>query len=227
LKSILMHGFFPCYSLEDLSWQSSSSDFFIAFPLVSFCDIPLGRISQHVDFYGHYGLGMTKDWGLAKGLNPVLYISQDSPLASCIITAFDGARNMNLDHEEPKYIESMRYIFAHIKPLTGKMFVDDELKNKDFYLENEWRFVPRTNAIKPYLKKSEFDRERDQLNTSAATNACLKFHPNNIRYIFVRNDLEINEIFDFINHNVKECSTNIREILLTRIISIKDMQEDV
>lgn len=60
LKSILLNCFYPYYCREDMSWRTRDPDSFIAFPLVSFCDIPIGRIAEHVAFYGEYGIGMSR-----------------------------------------------------------------------------------------------------------------------------------------------------------------------
>jgi len=52
-----------------------------AIPMVCFCDIPLSQLVSHIDTYGKYGLGMSKEWGIKKGLNPVIYFNKNSLLA--------------------------------------------------------------------------------------------------------------------------------------------------
>ena len=82
LKSILKHGFFPKYSLEDIAWFVAQEIDAVAFPVVSFCDIPLSRITDHVKFYGQYGIGMKRQWGITNGFNPIVYVSETSDLAT-------------------------------------------------------------------------------------------------------------------------------------------------
>jgi Putative abortive phage resistance protein AbiGi, antitoxin len=48
--------------------------------IVCFCDLPLSNLSEHLNFYGNYGIGLTKEWGIGKGINPVIYLSQASEL---------------------------------------------------------------------------------------------------------------------------------------------------
>ena len=70
LKGILLNGFLPRYCLEDTSYLTIE---YIGYPMICFCDIPISRIGDHTAFYGNYGLGMTKEWGLRNNLAPLLY----------------------------------------------------------------------------------------------------------------------------------------------------------
>jgi hypothetical protein len=140
LKSILKNGFFPRYSLENVSAISKSTDR-IAFPFVSFCDIPSGRLKEHNEFYGYHGIGMNKaNWGLGGKINPVIYINSDASLSKSFKTAFEGAIALNKRHNESEYLESMRKIAAYTKPLSGNAENIHGVKQfKEFYQENEWR----------------------------------------------------------------------------------------
>lgn len=74
LCGILRNGFKPNYCKESLLNGSV-----IGLPMVSFCDIPITRAN---DFrkYGKYAIGMERNWGISKGINPITYIASDNIL---------------------------------------------------------------------------------------------------------------------------------------------------
>src|SRR3989304_3361018 len=92
LKSILKNEFYPRYSLESYPLDPKESSILeIGVPMVSFCDIPLSRVKEHVTIYGYYGIGMSKEWAEKKGLNPVLYLYNGSDLSLNIKEMFINA----------------------------------------------------------------------------------------------------------------------------------------
>jgi hypothetical protein len=48
LLRILEEGFWPRYSLEDIKWLGIPETPKVAWPMVSFCDIPISRLGAHV-----------------------------------------------------------------------------------------------------------------------------------------------------------------------------------
>jgi len=73
LKLILEHGIQPKYCLEDFEWFKWDTHKYLAYPMSCFCDIPLSRITEHTNFYGNYGIGLSKNWGFKNNLIPVIY----------------------------------------------------------------------------------------------------------------------------------------------------------
>ncbi len=80
LHKILLGGFWPRYCLEDVRWLEYEEFDFVAYPMVCFCDIPLSRIDEHVEFYGEYGIGVTKEWAESIKATPIQYVSKDNHL---------------------------------------------------------------------------------------------------------------------------------------------------
>jgi len=77
LKKILAQGFKPNYCKETYS-ISDYPDLIVGIPMVSFCDIPLTRIRIFKNRYKEYAIGLSKEWGLKNGINPVLYATTNS-----------------------------------------------------------------------------------------------------------------------------------------------------
>lgn len=83
LLSILSNGLYSRYSLENFdSLISDTAE--IVFPMVCFCDIPLSHTKRHTKHYGSYGIGLTKKWGMANKINPVIYTYPDSTTADLL-----------------------------------------------------------------------------------------------------------------------------------------------
>ncbi|WP_306687751.1 abortive infection system antitoxin AbiGi family protein [bacterium 19MO03SA05] len=115
LKDILVNGFWPRYCIEDTGWYGG---YRIAYPMVCFCDIPLSRVSDHVDFYGNYGIGVTREWAQSNGLSPVMYINQNTPVHSSLSMLLSGNRAGNGYY--PLSNSDVNILMANIKPLQGQ-----------------------------------------------------------------------------------------------------------
>lgn len=228
LKSILADGFWPRYCAEDTRWHGQADAPTVAFPMSCFCDIPLSRISEHVNFYGQYGLGMTREWATANGLNPILYVAGENDLVTELRKLNKHANSLVMEKQIPAK-ETMRYIYAYTKPVSGVMIVDGSPVEKDFYLESEWRYVPQHNEINAYLLHPIFS-DLDQLhveNEKTRQHCRLRFTPKDIKYIFVRFDSDIPDMINFIQTTLDHYPHADTKILMSRVTSLESIQGDV
>lgn len=224
IKSILKNGLYPRYSLEDLRWHGVN-DKYMAWAMSCFCDIPLSRITEHTDFYGSYGLGITRDFAMKNGFSPVIYIMKDGymdgHLRSIYYLVYDAAEEGKKDGA----IEISLKLLRHIKPIEGKMNVAGKTVEKEFYVENEWRYVPE-DASPMTLDVYENKEQRDKHNQYAEKYG-LTVTPSDIKYIFVKNDADIPGLVNFINDDLDHFSAADLKILSTRITSIESLQDDI
>ncbi len=229
LKLILANGFWPRYCLEDTRWVGQADAPTIAFPMVCFCDIPLSRIEDHVKFYGQYGLGMTREWATANLLNPVFYIADNNPVCSELRSLNLHINKLKKGEDRKKAKDSARYLYAYVKQSRGLVNVDGSPVEKDFYLESEWRHVPRKAEIQPYLRADTFN-DMDKLsaeNMKTGLHCRLKFTPGDVKYIFVKSDADIPGVIDFIQAELAQLPHADIKVLISRITSLDNIQRDV
>ena len=228
LKHILRSGFWPRYCLEDVAWFGSDKYNYVAYPMVCFCDIPLSRIGDHVEFYGRFGIGLTRSWAVANGLNPVFYVAGGN-----VLSAFREINNHSNKHVEEIQRGAarvpMRYLLAYTKPDHGGMMIKGERVEKLFYQESEWRYVPKHTDIEAFLIKSQFENEtlREDANKQTKNHCLIKFEHNDIRYIFVESDRDIPEVVNCIQAEFQQIPALDRTILMTRIVSLESLRADL
>ena len=229
VKNILNLGYQPRYSLEDVDWVGIESTPYVAYPLVCFCDIPLTRLGEHVGFYGSYGLGMTKEWALANGLNPVMYIVPGSPLSQSLQDHLAAAVAAHEVHKDSEHIKQFRCTIAFSKPISGTMIVKATPVQKEFYQESEWRHLARHQDMDEFLTQEEFNdpKIKDKANEKAAEKSMQRFSPSDVKYIFVRSDSDIPDLVNFINDALDRYPSAELKILTTRIVSLEQIEKDM
>jgi hypothetical protein len=230
LKDILLGGFWPRYSVEDFRWQAvgSNSVDFAAIPMVCFCDIPLSRIEEHVEYYGRYGIGLSRAWGEQKGLNPLLYIASENTLSRALILLAEVSRDQCTDNAALADVY-IKHAASFMKPVSGQTTTRAGLKNeKDFYQESEWRYVPSHGEIPPLLLPHDFEDSARLTEANAKTKefASLQFLPADIRYIFVRCDDEIPDLINFIQTSMDKYSAFDTKVLMSRVTSLETLHQD-
>lgn len=182
LIGILTNNFYPRYSLEDFSTfytkdmarRLGYSN--IAIPMVCFCDIPLSNIRHHINVYGRYAVGLTKEWGKRKKISPVMYALDNSISARVIrrgSSRIEKAIHKTNNHISKLYSNNPRYKFDEKDKLIDELSdtlarVDNGLldmmsftKNYSgtfirngksyrkicFYDEREWRYLPDSTFL--------------------------------------------------------------------------------
>jgi hypothetical protein len=228
LQKVLEEGFWPRYCQEDMAWFSLPDLEYISYPTVCFCDIPLSRIDEHVGFYGNFGLGMSREWAERNHLNPVLYLAGSNQLSTELRELATHANKL-AEGDQKACRVTMRYIYSHVKPMSGTMVIGGNLIQKAFYQESEWRFVPKHSKIKEYLRK---DAHADialleEANALSKEHCLLKFTPADVKYIFVQSDADIPLMVDYIHARLDQYPAAALKILISRIVSLQSLQDDL
>lgn len=203
--SILEYGFFPRCAIEDYSFiltELDKEEAKIAIPMVCFCDLPEGLQADHKSKYGNYGIALKKEWGISKGICPVLYISDNAMSVNCYSHALSNCKGIVKEILCKKgtaeclksYVEEM---WGALIEFTGlmKIYCDNE---NIYYDEREWRYlIPfydshnRRNCIQRetnrLIGKNIQKTKLDKLNSAMEKEYALHFTVDDIDSIIVLN----------------------------------------
>jgi hypothetical protein len=229
LIQILQNEFRPRYYPEKIVLVSGRS-IVKAIPMVCFCDIPLSQVKEHIKTYGEYGIGLTKEWAFKNKLTPVQYLQKDSHIAVNISNILYEFSNNLINTPELKilrnaFVETIR----NIKNYQGDFTRDGKIiKDVKFYDEREWRFIPKpVPGFDFWLEKTKY---LDPLILSAANAKTeklkLKFEPEDIKYIIVKHENEIKPMIAALKMIKSKYTSDIVEILTTRIITAEQIKTD-
>jgi len=142
LIDILDNGFSPRYSYEEFPTSTDKIKYRFGIPMICFCDIRLTQAKEHMERYGHFGIGMTETWRKHNRLNPVLYIEKHSlvtenlkKLHSVLYDTINKDKNSLRPLLSP-FIEILRYS----KPIKKTVMNNNGKKTIIYYYdEREWR----------------------------------------------------------------------------------------
>jgi hypothetical protein len=238
LLSILEKDFYPRYCYEDIIGKAS--------PMVCFCDILLSQVKTHINTYGPYGLGMSKDWAYGKKLNPVLYVTKTSQLFKDISNIEKGysviAEQMmdkKLKSEDDELLHSISEswrsclsIFQYLKPYSGPLYRHGRVVKQDirFYDEKEWRYIPNIKRHgRLALKKEEYDdnaKLKAENTILQRKEFVLSFTPDDIKYVIVKNDKDIIKMVHALRRIKGNDTSDAVEILTSRIITSEQIFAD-
>ena len=230
LYSILKSNFSPRYSLEDLSNATPRRSVYkeAYIPMVCFCDLLFSQIKDHIDFYGDYGLGLRKDWGIKNGISPIVYVPLESASAAHIqsIATVTGSRLKN-SNDRKLIRQQLQNFYKFVKPYNGHIENRKTKRTelKIFYNEREWRYVPKGFQVLPEKKTSK--AILDSRNTLMQREDKLTFEARDIKYIIVRNEDEIPDFADFIEKSLNQFELPERKLLISKLISVQHIKDDM
>lgn len=226
LLKILKSGFWPRYCAEDFRWYNEAMGY-VSYPMVSFCDIPLTRIREHTEFYGKFGIGMSRDWGISAGLNPVIYLTEKSTLRFSLLQLAQPKKFVTPPNESV-YVDHFFELLAHIKPISGKMLkTDGDQVEKDFCSESEWRYYPVLEKSRKCIPIEKHRSEKFSYDRFTFENSLLKFSLTDVAYLIVEHDDDCIGLINEIDALAEESkSSSEANKLKARIISLESISRD-
>lgn len=234
LYKILKEGFWPRYCKET-GWLGEGDPLF-AVAMVSFCDILLSQIHQHISYYGNYGIGVSKEWALRAHVRPVYYITREMiPFVQKLV----GKGSFEKESEEQvqkkmkrNYQQNYRRLLTGMKAYSGwnwkeKMNSDGKIiTDYVYYDEREWRFVPENPNEIFFIEVRNRDVDLDSCN-QATKKFCIKPELNDIKYLIIRSEQERIEVLKKIDELFNSTMiANDIALLKSKILTCEQIKED-
>lgn len=250
LLGILESNFKITYSLEKIECQAaqltsgdSRGDLsneipinrIFGAPMVSFCDLRLSELRNHMRDYGSYGIGLSKRWAVENGVNPVYYVSAKSGLLKQYIDSmaelFSIMSSSDCEGLNPLYHRLLNF-YRYMKNYDAPLYRKGRLirASHRFANEREWRYVPPIDGdlLRSFVPK---DTMEDPIRKAEINDwykdSPLVFHPSDIKYIVVKEDNERAEIVCHIDAAKHKYETVEVTRLKTRIVTMAQIEEDV
>ena len=150
LQSILLNGFYPHITEEDISFiLEYIPNAKAGFPIVCFCDLPSNLLKIHKKRYGNYGLSLSKEWGIKNGINPVMYVSDKN---AQVMNYYRNIQQFILNKNFTDFIDAHKDAYGkQAEEIMSEYFYNVlcmsaflrryEDENTRFYDEREWRYL--------------------------------------------------------------------------------------
>jgi hypothetical protein len=237
LYGVLASTFKVSYAREKIIGSNSKRE--IGVPMVSFCDLRLSEIKSHMTKYGHYGIGLTKEWANKNGLNPVLYISRYSPFTEGLLSGLDSIHahkrkieksgaTSELNKDYANIYNTYRFIKNYEAPLKRKG--EPTIENYRFADEREWRYVPplSTPDLTPFVPMSSIRTasQKNELN-KRIEHIRLEFQPEDIRYLIVEKEEEITGLITHLRSVKGRFDSETLNRLTSRILTANQIERDI
>lgn len=232
LKEILQNrAIIPRYNSENIRFLKINGVEEIAFPMISFCDIFLGKLKSHMSAYGKYGIGIDKNFGIHNGFEPINYVNTDSKNINNLRNTMKYLYNHYDGSVDDIYVDQLMYNLLYMKPIYGQMRLGDkDYREVLFADEREWRYIPdMSDTDMDWLLSSE-NLTMDNLNIysrglSINKKMWLKLDVNAIKYIIVK-EKNVHSMIRFIK-NLDKWDEEEKNILVSRIVRFDELERDM
>jgi len=225
LLAIISEGFkvrFCSELMQSPGWRVN-----VMVPMVSFCDIPFSSFQDHIEAYGSYGIGLSKQWAFRMGVNPVLYLSKGSSLTRQYLD-YMAETIKKKTKADIKALDFMKQLIIYAKNYQADLERKDTvIENYRFYNEREWRYILQSHSKKKVSPVFGGNMaEKGELNESIA-DARIGFDVDEITYIIVKTIDEIEIAINAIRSAYNDrCTSKQLDILLSKIISVEQIRSD-
>ncbi len=256
LLSIIQYGFEHRVVHESLPFSEPPSSMLnipglirydYEFRAVCFTDLPTDRIVNHIEQYGKYIIGLTKDWGKFNGVTPIRYVHHYTP--DLYNTTFQYIRNFveNFPGSKSNIIETVNEILEESgleNPITTEDI--EGLPKKIQYLFEGYNTMIKDICFHIYthlglMRISEEDKWNEKLGIHERKNyynerewrsldldgekGNLEFYDSDISFIYVITEKEKNDLIEFFKKSRTEYRNQKLDELKNKIRLVSELQQ--
>ena len=206
-NAITNMALFPRYNTEIIDYLNNLTFRKISFPMLCFCDIPLTKVSSHMNRYGMFGIALKKRNCIIRDVQPIQYINRKSRLCKDMADAFAKANEFeqnNIGIQESIMSDMFLSHLLYVKPIDGFMERNNSEEKVLFQDECEWRFIPELPDDMPLILPEAYTNPKGNEHFSSALD----------EYKSTRYNFELDDIAYIIVPSEHEC-----ELLISKIIS--------
>lgn len=218
---ILEEGLWPRYCVE-CDWGDKD----LLIPMICTCDIPLSDLSLHQNKYGKYGIGLNKSWAKEQGFTPVLYVSDKSDIYNRLTKYTEEHLIQPILCQRDSFDEE--YMLHYVKRVVGTDADREHLKmmqKPKFLNEREWRYVP-FDVPMSFARKGRGQDVDCSLLSRLTVNKKLKLTPNDIEYIFVKEEKERVKMIEEIRRIFRSKDNEVIDLLVSKVSSSEQRSKD-
>lgn len=209
LEILKSRGFWARYCHETRTRNEKEYDFYV--PISCFCDIPLYRCKEHIEKYGHYGIGMSKEWAFKNGrICPVFYTHDYSDFLMKELFK-DAIFNRDFPMNG---VDDFARSQSILKPYSNQ----DNL----YYNEREWRYIP---DIKLELCFTTCNDNIDKWHEYTKDKKAM-FEAADIKYLILDKETERVNLLSDLDCLFPTLKKSERSLLYSKVITIQQLSED-
>ncbi|MBQ8422446.1 MAG: hypothetical protein IJX11_09325 [Bacteroidales bacterium] len=183
---------------------------------ISFCDIPLSMVKNHVNWYGAYAIGIKRSALKILGASPVFYSHSKTDRIP---------HNSNSNSIE--FFKSSPWFTSRLKQVYGKQVFENDgelyFKNRKFYNEREWRIVGNIEQMEvvSYKNESELIQYRKQIAPSYLPNVEVAI--DDIEYIILEKSTDLPNFVSFVSTHYP----TLQNEFLTKVLLYDKLKNDL
>lgn len=174
--------------------------------------------------YGNYGIGMSKKWGMKRGICPVFYVYNDSHVMRTFRNILNNAKKTNGDMSDDEVrIVSMTKAYCGVNYREKKQY-----KKYLYYDEREWRYVPELEEygqIKQFDSEDDFYKIKNALDENVKNKLCT-FDSSDVKYLLVNDMDDCKNLMSSID-KMENYSDNEKDFLKSKIILNELIKKDI